>query len=158
MSLLALIRKEVVTVEPHTTLLGAARKMMEHSVGALVVSDASGEVARGIVTDRDLLYLISEGADPDETTVGSFVNPKLHTVSVGDGLSDVTAAMREHGVRRLPILDTEGRLVGIVSLDDVLAILGRELADVAGTVTEEIEHERRVELLRGELAGGGVEQ
>ncbi|MDJ0851047.1 MAG: CBS domain-containing protein [Myxococcota bacterium] len=153
MSLLALTRKEVLTVEPHTTLLGAARTMMEHSVGALVVSDASGEVATGIVTDRDLLYMVSEGLDPKETTVACFVQEELQTVSVGDSLSDVTAAMRKHGVRRLPILDTEGRLAGLVSFDDILMVLGRELADLAGAVGEELDHERRMEALRAEIGG-----
>ena len=73
-------------------------------------------------------------------------------------LSDVTRTMREHGVRRLPILDPEGRLAGLIALDDVISLLGRELADVAGTVGEELEHERRIEALREELGGGGIER
>lgn len=158
MSLLDFTRKEVVTVEPRTTVMGAACKMIERGVGALVISDASGEVASGIVTDRDLLYMISEGLDPLKTTIGCFVPERLHTVSVGDSLSDVTRAMREHGVRRMPILDPEGRLAGLISLDDILSLLGRELADVAGAVGEELEHERRIEALREQLGGGGIER
>ena len=154
MSLLAFTNKPVVTVQPETTVFGAARIMMERCVGALVVSDASGEVARGIVTDRDLLYMISEGLDPKTATVGCFVQPKLETIQVGDGITDATAVMRRHGVRRLPIVDGEGRLVGILSLDDVLTLLGRELGDVAAIVSEELEHERRVEKLRAQIGGG----
>jgi len=154
MSLLAFTRKSVVTVQPETTILGAARLMMERCVGALVISDASGEVARGIVTDRDLLYMISEGMDPKTATVGCFAQPRLHTVRVDESVTDVTAAMRKHGVRRLPVVDAEGRLVGLVSLDDILALLGREFGDVAGTLSEELEHERRVEKLRAQIAGG----
>jgi CBS domain-containing protein len=154
MSLLAFTRKSVVTVQPETTILGAARIMMERCVGALVISDASGEVARGIVTDRDLLYMISEGMDPKTATVGCFAQPRLHTVRVDESVTDVTAAMRKHGVRRLPVVDAEGRLVGLVSLDDILALLGREFGDVAGTLSEELEHERRVEKLRAQIAGG----
>jgi len=154
MSLLAFTRKSVVTVQPETTILGAARLMMERCVGALVISDASGEVARGIVTDRDLLYMISEGMDPKTATVGCFAQPRLHTVRVDESVTDVTAAMRKHGVRRLPVVDAEGRLVGLVSLDDIVALLGRELGDVAGSLSEEFEHERRVEKLRAQIAGG----
>lgn len=158
MSLLDFTRREVVTAEPHTTVMGAASKMMERGVGALVISDASGEVATGIITDRDLLYMISEGLDPLKTTIGCFVSEQLHTVSVAATIPDVTGAMREHGVRRLPILDGEGRLIGLISLDDILSLLGRELADVAGAVGEELEHERRIEALREELSGGGIER
>jgi len=156
MSLLAFTRKEVATVEPHTTVLGAARLMMERCVGALVISDASGEVARGVVTDRDLLSMVAEGLDPKTATVGCFVQSELHTARIDDSLADAIAAMRKHGVRRLPIVDTEGRLVGLISLDDILAVVGRELADVAGAVSEELEHERRLEKLREAIAGGGV--
>lgn len=158
MSLLEFTRKPVVTVHPQTTVLGAARKMMEHCVGALVIADGDGASPRGIITDRDLLYLVSESLDPKQATVGCFVQEELCTVSVGDSLSDVTASMRKHGVRRLPVTDLEGRLVGLVSLDDILVVLGREMSDVAGTVSEELEHERRIERLREELAGGGVER
>jgi CBS domain-containing protein len=154
MSLLAFTRRDVVTVEPHTTILGAARLMMERCVGALVVSDPSGTAVRGIVSDRDLLYMVSEGLDPKQTTLGCFAQPHVHTVRIDDDLPAVTAAMREHGVRRLPIVDSEGRLVGLIALDDILGVLGRELADVGGAVAEELEHERRVEWLREEIAGG----
>lgn len=154
MSLLAFTRKPVVTVRPEATILGAARTMMEHCVGTLVISDAAGEVACGIVTDRDLLYMVAEGLDPRTATVGCFVQPELHTVRVGDSLTDVMHVMRKHGVRRLPILDAEGRLVGLVSLDDLLALLGRELGDVAGILSEELGHEQRIERIRAQLAGG----
>jgi len=109
------------------------------------------------VTDRDLLYMISEGLDPKTATVGCFVQPELYTVRVGDSITDATDAMRKYGVRRLPILDAADRLVGLVSLDDLLALLGRELGDVAGVLSEELEHERRIEKLRAQV-GGGVGQ
>jgi len=72
------------------------------------------------------------------------VRSSLQTVHVSDSLSDATKKMRESGVRRLPIVDQESRLLGIVSLDDILVLLGRELADVAATITSEFEHERRI--------------
>jgi CBS domain-containing protein len=148
MSLTELTQKPLHTVEPSEKVAKAARLMCEHSVGALVITDASGSTALGVITDRDLVWMIAEGLDPREAEVGQFVHASLQTASVSDGLSDVIRKMREHGVRRLPIVDGEARLIGVVSFDDVLVLLGRELADAAGVITGELEHERRIGSLR----------
>jgi CBS domain-containing protein len=88
--------------------------------------------------------MIAEGLDPRVAEVGQFVHAPLHTARVTDSLSEVMHKMREHGVRRLPIVDQEARLIGMVALDDVLVLLGRELADAAGAITGELAHERRI--------------
>jgi CBS domain-containing protein len=144
MSLTDLTRKPLYTVQPTDKVAHAARLMCDHAVGALVISDESGVTPVGVITDRDLVWMIAEGLDPRVAVVGQFVRSRLQTARVTDDLAEITRKMREHGVRRLPIVDAENRLVGLVSLDDVLVQLGRELADVAGTITGEIEHERSV--------------
>lgn len=144
MSLAELAQRPLVTVKPSDTLAAAARLMCERSVGALVITDDSGETPLGIITDRDLVWMVAERLDPNVAQVGQFVRAPLRTVRVSDSLMAVARTMRTHGVRRLPIVDTERRLIGLVSLDDLLVLLGRELADVAGVVTEEIEHERGI--------------
>jgi predicted transcriptional regulator len=88
--------------------------------------------------------MVAEGLDPKLAQVGQFVHAPLHTVCVTESLSDAMRKMREHGVRRLPIVDGEGRLIGVVTLDDVLMLLGRELGDAAATIGSELEHERRI--------------
>jgi CBS domain-containing protein len=144
MSLTELTRKPVYTVRPTDTVASAARLMCDHCVGALVVTDDSGVTPLGVITDRDLVWMIAETLDPRVAEVGQFVRAPLQTVCVSDSLSDVTQKMREHGVRRLPIVDSEARLIGLVSLDDLLVLLGRELGDAAAAITSEIEHERRI--------------
>jgi CBS domain-containing protein len=144
MSLAELTRKSLHTVEPSDTVAKAARLMCDHSAGALVITDASGVTPLGVITDRDLVWMIAEGLDPRQAEVGQFVHAQLQTAAVSDGLSDVTRKMREQGVRRLPIVDADARLIGLVSLDDVLVLLGRELADAAGAITSELEHERAI--------------
>jgi CBS domain-containing protein len=144
MSLAEFTQKPVYTVLPTDTVVRAARLMCDHSVGALVITDDSGVTPLGVITDRDLVWMIVEGLDPQVAVVGQFVQSALHTARVTDSLSEVIRKMREHGVRRLPILDQEARLIGLVSLDDIVVLLGRELADVAGAVTDELEHERRL--------------
>ena len=96
--------------------------------------------------------MIADGLDPRTATIDQFVRSPLRSVSVTETLSDVTKAMREHGVRRLPIVDPEGRLLGIVSLDDILLMLGRELGDVAAAIMGELKQERRLGVARAATA------
>lgn len=129
MSLSRLSRDRVATVAPGCTIAEAARRMTMLSVGALVIAHSPVAAPAGIVTDRDLVERIGEGADPKAETVARFAGRGVETVGVGEPTRRVLAAMREHGVRRMPIVDDPGRLAGMVSLDDVLLALGEEMAD-----------------------------
>lgn len=142
MSLVRFTQRLVQTVEGSCVLVEAARRMIQKSVGALVITDASGTDPIGIITDRDLVVLIAEGLDPNEATVGALSKAPLASVSVNATLREVTDLMHKHGVRRLPIIDAQGQLAGLVSLDDVLVELSHELSDAAGAISEEISHER----------------
>jgi CBS domain-containing protein len=141
MSLNSLARGSVATVEPGCTLREAARQMTMLSVGALVIADSPQAAPVGIITDRDLVKMIGEGLDPKVATVASFAGAPLKTVAVNAPTKQVAALMREHGVRRLPIVDDRGQLTGIVSLDDLLLTLGEEMADIAGAIRKEFESE-----------------
>jgi len=141
MSLSRLARGSVATVRPDCSLREAARNMSMLSVGALVIAESPKAEPIGIVTDRDLVRLIGEGCDPGEETVAAFTGSALRTVGTEASAREVVALMREHGVRRLPIVDDAGHLTGIVSLDDVLLMLGEEMADVAGTLRREFDRE-----------------
>jgi len=143
-SLIAFTQRAVHTVRPAETVREAARRMCRHEVGALVVTDQPDGTPMGIITDRDIVWMIAEGLDPAVAVVGSLLQLPLHTVRVSDGLAAAARAMRTHGVRRLPILDETGRLAGLVSLDDLLGVLGREVADLAAAVDAEIARERRL--------------
>jgi CBS domain-containing protein len=143
-SLTAFTQRTVYTVRPDETVREAAKRMCRHDVGALVVTDEPDGTPLGIITDRDVVWMIAEGLDPALAVVGSLLQIPLHTVRVSDGLAAAARAMRTHGVRRLPILDDTGRLAGLVSLDDLLGVLGREVADLAATVDAEIARERRL--------------
>jgi CBS domain-containing protein len=137
-------RRPVHTVRASTTIAAAARLMCAHGVGALVITDDSDETPLGIITDRDLVWVVSEGLDPKVATVNEFIRGPLVTAHVSDALADVTATLRDAGVRRLPVLDSENRLVGIIALDDILVLLGRELSDVGAAITTELAHERGI--------------
>ncbi|MEV6655363.1 CBS domain-containing protein [Streptomyces sp. NPDC051219] len=108
-----------VTIEASTPIVEAARRMREADIGAVLVQD--GEELRGVVTDRDLVVrALAEGTDPRQTPVGSVCSETVVTVSPGDDIGKAVELMREHAVRRLPVVD-DGHAVGIVSLGDVAA-------------------------------------
>jgi CBS domain-containing protein len=142
MDLIELAAREIETVDTRCTLLEAARRMADESVGCLVITEPGSAVPLGIVTDRDLVMLLARGADPSRDTVASLTTRALETLRVGEDLQQATHKMRKHGVRRLPIVDAEGRLSGIVALDDLLVLLGRGMADLALAVEGELLQER----------------
>jgi CBS domain-containing protein len=101
--------------------------MATRAVGMLLVLD-QGRRPVGVVTDRDLaLRVIGDGRDPGSVTVGDVMTRSPKTVSEIAAVEDALALMRTHAVRRLPVVSPQGDLVGVVSLDDILALLADEL-------------------------------
>ncbi|MFF9496144.1 CBS domain-containing protein [Streptomyces flaveolus] len=106
-----------VTVEPQASVTAVARIMRDQDLGAVLVTD--GARLRGLVTDRDLVIRsVAEGGDPEETTVAGACSDDLVTVRPDDELDRAIRLMREHAVRRVPVVD-EGHPVGIVALGDL---------------------------------------
>ena len=137
----------VAVVEPETAALLVAQLMRQHHVGALVVVEA-GEKNKpvGIVTDRDLvLELMAEGLDPAVFTAGDIMSIDLVLARPEMDAMDAVRLMKKHRLRRLVIADEAGQLVGIVTMEDVLSLLTRELADLVaglGGARDRESHER----------------
>jgi CBS domain-containing protein len=128
---------KLVTAGPKETLSSVALQMREHNVGAVVIVE--GQKAVGIVTDRDLaLALGADGVAPEAPVEGVMTTP-VRTIPNSAGIFAATQCMRDAGVRRLPVVDEKGRLAGIVSLDDLMRLLGRELYNLAEGVRHELE-------------------
>lgn len=123
----------VAVAEPETTAFAAAQLMRKHHVGALIVVDALHKrLPVGIVTDRDLvLALMAEGLDPEVFTVGDIMSVELVVARPEMDAMDAVQLMRTHRLRRLVIVDDEDHLVGIVTMEDILELLTRELAALA---------------------------
>jgi CBS domain-containing protein len=133
--------KEVVTVAGETCAGDVAQRMRSESVGSVVVVNESGAPI-GIITDRDLARrVVAKGTDPAQTTAASIMSDQLLTVDASERLQQVARMMSDHGVRRIPVLH-ERRLVGIVTYDDVLVALGRELHDLGEAARAGIRRER----------------
>jgi len=137
----------VAVVEPDTAARVVAQLMRRHHIGALVVVDALDKNKPvGIVTDRDLvLELMSEGLDPAVFTAGDIMSVDLVKAHPEMDAMDAVQLMRKYRLRRLVIVDDAGHLAGIVTIEDVLGLLTRELADLAvdlGTARDRETRER----------------
>lgn len=123
----------VAVVEPETPAIVVSQLMRQHHIGALVVVDAQEKTRPvGIVTDRDLvLELMAEGLDPAVFTAGDIMSVNLVNATPEMDEMDAVELMKTHRLRRLVIVDEEGRLAGIVTMEDVLEQLARELASLA---------------------------
>ena len=123
-------RQEVLAVEPEHTLSEAARRIRERGVGSAVVIE---EGAPGIITERDLLRAIADGADPTSTKVGAYMTPNAVTITLTWHVVDAARTMIERGFRHLIVLDEAGQVVGMLSIRDVVrALLQDRHASFAG--------------------------
>jgi len=128
---------DTVHVTPDATLAEAAALLRERGIGSLVVTDAAGR-AVGIVTDRDLcLRAVAFERDPHRARVSEVMTPEVRGAQVTGSVATVDCAwaepMRRLGVRRVPLLDVEGRPVGLFSSDDWLRWLAERIYEVAAT-------------------------
>ena len=140
MSIGEICNREVVVVQPEDTVLQAAKLMRQHHVGSvLVVDQHNGKpVPVGIVTDRDLIVeVMATELDPDTITVSDIMVPDFAMVKEETGVFETIQYMRNKSVRRLPVVDKEGRLIGIIALDDLLTLLSEELDALAKLVARE---------------------
>jgi CBS domain-containing protein len=125
-------------------LVEAASLMREHHVGSLVVADERGEsrVPVGMLTDRDITVgVLAKGVDPRTLRVGEVMSTNPLTIRDQDDVFDALRLMRSRGVRRLPVTDAGGALVGMLSIDDVLEGIAEQLGDLARAIATERTHE-----------------
>lgn len=123
---------------PTDSVVEVARLMKESDVGSIpVVEDRTDMHLIGIVTDRDLtVRVLTEGLDPAATTVVDVMSRNVITVGPDDDVDRALDAMGEHQVRRIPVVDADNRLVGIIAQADIAARM--EAPEKTAEVVEEI--------------------
>ncbi len=142
MSLERICNKEVVTVSPETTLLEVARLMHTRHVGSVVVVEDRRPV--GILTDRDIVVkVVAVEKDPKAIRAKEVMATPPALLNINYDSLDATQIMRDRGLRRLPVVDENRHLLGIITFDDVLGLLGREIANLAEAVRMELTKESR---------------
>ncbi len=138
--------REVVFATREMNIPEAAQLMREHHVGDLVVVDQvdGKRVPVGIVTDRDMVIeIIARSLDLNEFSVGDIMGRQLISVQEKEGVFETIRLMRSNGIRRIPVLNPEGGLAGIVSADDMLDLLAEEIAELAKIALREQEREAK---------------
>jgi len=139
--------REVVFATTKTSLTEAAQLMRQYHVGDLVVMDLINEkrVPVGIVTDRDIVIeVIAKSLPVKDFMVGDIMSPQLISVQEKDGVVETIRLMRANGIRRIPVLNQEGGLAGIISVDDLLDLLAEELTELAKVAPREQAREDRL--------------
>ena len=119
MSILRLCDQESATVPPESTVAEAIRLMLARRVGAVVVVDANRVV--GIFTERDVLKKLAlSGRDPEKVPVAELMSTPVETASPQTSPGDALVSMLEHHFRHLPVVDSSGRLRGVLSIRNLL--------------------------------------
>ncbi len=137
----------VVVADCNTTVMKAACLMREHHVGNIVVVDETkgAKFPVGIVTDRDIvLEVVVNRLNPETVLLGEIMAEGLATVREGDGVFDTMQLMRRKGVRRLPVIDDQGALAGIVAVDDLLQLLADEMSELSKLIMHEQVQEAQI--------------
>ena len=143
MNLSSLCQRDILSVSSEASVQKAAELMRVNHVGALALTDPE-DPARvvGVVTDRDLVVnLLAQGRLPGEHAIGAYSHAQLIGVPGSATVHEAIAAMQKHGVRRVFVTEANGRLLGLLSMDDVLRALADDLNGLSQALRMGIELE-----------------
>lgn len=138
--------RDVVVMRGDESAQAAAALMREHHVGDVVLVEDRGGVTTplGIVTDRDLvLEVMVPGVDATSLAARDLVTAPLVTVREDQGLFDALELMRARGVRRLPVVNGKGALLGILAVDDLVGLMGEMLSRLSSVVARQVVREEK---------------
>ena len=137
--------REVIVIDKTASIAEAARLMREYHVGDLVVvEERTGKrVPVGIVTDRDIvLEVIAAGVDMSDVNVGDIMSNNLVTARETDSVLETVKIMRAKGIRRLPVINDDNDLVGILAVDDLIDLFSEQIVDLARLIAREQQREK----------------
>ncbi|MEJ1161619.1 CBS domain-containing protein [Prosthecomicrobium sp. N25] len=127
--------RDPVVIRPSETIRRAAQMMDEYNIGAIPVCD--GQRLVGMVTDRDItIRATAAGRNPDETPVSEAMSGDLRTCWLDDDVEEAARVMSEVQIRRLPVIDGDRRLVGVVALGDLATDRAGDVAGALGAISE----------------------
>jgi CBS domain-containing protein len=139
MSLENFCRKPVVKILPERNVAEACRVMEENNIGCLIVEN-DGKLC-GIITDRDIaLKVAGVLRDPQKTTVKEIMTTDPIRISVDKDLRHLTSLMHAFHVRRVPIVNGHDTIVGIITLDDIIALIANEMSEIGKAISEGFTH------------------
>jgi len=139
--------RDVVTVTRETSVVEAAALMRRRHVGAVVIVEGGGDrkVPVGMLTDRDIVVeIVAVGLDGTAMKVGEVLQRPITSIDEDAGYAETVRQMSVNGVRRMPVVDKRGTLVGIITVDDILRQLAGPLVALSDLATRERQYEAEV--------------
>lgn len=136
--------RDAVLAHEGMSVYEAAQLMLEQHVGSLVVAEntSTGTLIVGMLTDRDIVVaVVAHDFNAKVARVGDIMSRNPITCTTEDSMTDAVNLMRDHGVRRIPVTDTQGMLVGIVTLDDLMEIVADDLQRFVQVIQRERQQE-----------------
>lgn len=140
--------RDVVMVARNDSIVKAAKLMREYHVGNVIVIDINNNnhIPVGILTDRDIIVgILAKEIPIDDVVVDDVASHRLITASESDDLMMTIKRMRTHGIRRTPVVNDSGNLIGILSIDNILDVITEQLMDIDQLISIE---QRREKALR----------
>jgi CBS domain-containing protein len=136
MSIYVCCQKNVLSVKPDAKIEFVAGLMRDKNIGCVIVTDDHKPV--GIVTDRDMALRGPILCDVAKTAlISSIMTTEVKSVTKDTGIFEAIQMMKSAGVRRMPVIDAADRLVGLITLDDLVRLLAREMSDIARIIGKE---------------------
>jgi CBS domain-containing protein len=137
MSLQEFCQRKVISISPECNIVEACRLMESNNIGCLVVQE-KGKMC-GILTDRDIaLKVTGQNRDAQKTKAREIMSRSPVRIPVEQNLQQLTNLMRVHRVRRVPIVDSGDEVLGIVTMDDLIAQISGAMSDLGNAVTESL--------------------
>jgi CBS domain-containing protein len=133
-------KRAVVAISSSADASDAAKLMRAEHVGFLIVHRGDDPLQQpiGVLTDRDLvLGVMARDVDPHSVTVSDVMTRQPLVANDSDELSDMLQAMRMAGIRRVPVVDVRGALMGIMAIDDAIDVITGLMCDIAGSIKSE---------------------
>lgn len=140
MKLGELFRTEVITAKPDDTTRSVVDAMKGHNVGAVVV--VQGRKVVGIVTDRDVALAIGLEKATPASPVRDIMTENVVTIWDDQGIFNATQYLLGHKIRRLPIINRDNELVGMLTFDDLLTLFSKEIYNISVAVSPAVGEEK----------------
>ncbi len=146
MTLREICNREVVFIGRESSIRYAVGLMRSYHVGSVLVvdEDQGRRLPVGLLTDRDIVIeLLAKDVELDKVSVGDVMSGEILTAEEEDDILETIQLMRSGGIRRLPVVDKDGGLAGIVTVDDLIDLIAEQLTDLARLIVNEQGRERR---------------
>lgn len=148
MAIKAICKTELVTIDKSATIKDAAKLMKSKHVGSVIVTEGFNgkRIPFGIITDRDIALTLASESKPQDLPIQQIMQSRPITIKTNEGIYETIMKMRENGIKRLPVVNDDGSLYGVVCADDLLSLMGEEINNLAKITNAQVNIEKGVRM------------